>query len=234
MISSKELNVYYRQVHVLKDISFEIQKGEICSVVGANGAGKSTLINSLSRILPLKSGSISFNGEDISQYPPHRVVELGLIQVPEGRKLFPSLTVLENLELGAYQRRAKEKREDTLREVFSLFPILDKRRAQLAGTLSGGEQQMLALGRGLMSLPRLLMMDEPSLGLAPLIVKQMFNTIKQINVSGVTILLVEQNARKALAISDSGFVIENGKITISGKGSEIAENEHTRKAFLGL
>ena len=234
MLSVKQLNIYYGRVQILRDISFEIKEGEICAIVGANGAGKSTLLNAISRILPLKSGRICFNGNEINSFPPHRIVELGLIQVPEGRRLFPSLTVLENLELGAYQGEAKQKRNETLGKVYSLFPILNNRKNQSAGTLSGGEQQMLAVGRALMSLPKLLMLDEPSLGLAPLIVAQMFEVIKEINEAGMTILLVEQNARKALSISDVGLVIENGKITIKGKGAEIANNEYTKKAFLGM
>jgi branched-chain amino acid transport system ATP-binding protein len=234
MLSVKQLNIYYGRVQILWDISFEIKEGEICAIVGANGAGKSTLLNTISRILPIKSGSISFNGNEINRFLPHRIVELGLIQVPEGRRLFPSLTVLENLELGAYQGEAKQKRNKTLGKVYNLFPILNNRKNQAAGTLSGGEQQMLAIGRALMSLPKLLMLDEPSLGLAPLIVQQMFEVIKELNETGMTILLVEQNARKALSISDVGLVIENGKITIKGKGAEIANNEYTKKAFLGM
>jgi branched-chain amino acid transport system ATP-binding protein len=234
MLSVEQLTIYHGRIPILRDISFEIKEGEVCAIVGANGAGKSTLLNAISRILPLKSGRISFNGNEINRFPPHRIVELGLIQVPEGRRLFPSLTVLENLELGAYQGEAKQKRNETLGEVYSLFPILKDRKNQPAGTLSGGEQQMLAVGRALMSLPMLLMLDEPSLGLAPLIVQQMFEVIKEINEAGMTILLVEQNARKALSISDVGLVIENGKITIKGKGAEIANNEYTKKAFLGM
>ena len=234
MLSVEQLTIYQGRIPILRDISFEIKEGEICAIVGSNGAGKSTLLNAISRILPIKSGRISFNGNEINRFPPHRIVELGLIQVPEGRRLFPSLTVLENLELGAYQGEAKQQRNETLGKVYSLFPILNNRKKQSAGTLSGGEQQMLAVGRALMSLPRLLMLDEPSLGLAPLIVQQMFEVIKEINETGMTILLVEQNARKALSISDVGLVIENGKITIKGKGAEIANNEYTKKAFLGM
>jgi len=234
MLSVKQLSVNYGPIPMLQDITFGVKEGEICAIVGANGAGKSTLLNAISRILPLKSGKISFNGNEINRFPPHRIVELGLIQVPEGRRLFPSLTVLENLELGAYQGEAKQRRNKTLEKVYSLFPILSNRKKQIAGTLSGGEQQMLAIGRALMSLPKLLMLDEPSLGLAPLIVQQMFQVIKEISETGMTILLVEQNARKALSISNVGFVIENGKITISGKSAEIANNEYTKKAFLGM
>lgn len=234
MLSLDAINVYYGRVHVLKDVSFKIKEGEISSIVGANGAGKTTLLNSISRILPLRSGSISFVGKEISRYPPHRIVESGLIQVPEGRRLFPSLSVLENLELGAYQAEPKKRRGDTIKEVFTMFPVLEERKYQVAGTLSGGEQQMLAIGRGLMSIPKLLMLDEPSLGLAPLVVRDTFDIIKKINKTGVTILLVEQNVRKALDTSDIGFVMENGRITITGKGAEIIENEYTKKAFLGM
>ncbi len=234
MLHVNEINVHRGRVRVLKDISFRITEGEICSVVGPNGAGKSTLINSISRILPLKSGSIHFCGQNVGRLPPHSVVELGLVQIPEGRRLFRSLTVLENLEMGGYQGEGKRKRSETLQMVFSLFPILKDRKYQCAETLSGGEQQMLAIGRGLMCLPRLLMLDEPSLGLAPLIVRIMFDVIERLNRNGMTILLVEQNARKSLSISDRGFVLENGLITMSGKAEEIASNEHTKKAYLGL
>ena len=234
MLTLDTLNAYYGKAHVLKHVSFEISEGQIGSIVGANGAGKSTLLNVISRIIPLKSGSMGFLGQEIHHYPPHRVVELGLIQVPEGRRLFPSLTVLENMELGAYQGEPKKKRDLTMKDVFALFPILEERQYQVAGTLSGGEQQMLAIGRGLMSLPKLLMLDEPSLGLAPLVVKSIFDIIRKINTTGVTILLVEQNVRKALDISDIGFVMENGAITITGKGADIINNEYTKKAFLGM
>jgi branched-chain amino acid transport system ATP-binding protein len=234
MLDVNKINVLQGRVHVLKDISFGIKEKEICSVVGANGAGKSTLINSISRILPLKSGSIQFRGQDVSRFPPHSVVELGLIQIPEGRRLFRSLTVLENLEMGGYQGEAKLRRNETTQEVFSLFPILKERKHQHAETLSGGEQQMLAIGRGLMCLPKLLMLDEPSLGLAPIVVKAMFDVIEKINKTGMTILLVEQNARKSLSISNRGFVLENGSIAMSGDAKEIANNEHTKKAYLGL
>jgi branched-chain amino acid transport system ATP-binding protein len=234
MLNLNTLNAYYGKAHVLKHVSFEINEGQIGSIVGANGAGKSTLLNVISRIIPLKSGSMGFLGQEIHHYPPHRVVELGLIQVPEGRRLFPSLTVLENMELGAYQGEPKKKRNETMKDVFALFPILEERQDQVAGTLSGGEQQMLAIGRGLMSLPRLLMLDEPSLGLAPLVVQSIFDIIKKINKRGMTILLVEQNVRKALDISDIGFVMENGAITITGKGADIINNEYTKKAFLGM
>jgi branched-chain amino acid transport system ATP-binding protein len=234
MLSLNAVNVSYGRIQVLKEISFEVREGEIASVVGANGAGKSTLLNTISRILSIKSGTIHFFDKEISKYPPHRMVELGVVQVPERRRLFPSLTVLENLRLGAYLAQAKKKRKETLQEVFKLFPILEERREQLAGTLSGGEQQMLAIGRGLMSLSRLLMLDEPSLGLAPLVVQHMFEIVQKINLSGVTILLVEQNAKRALSLSHTGFVIENGRIVIQGKGEDLIHNEYTKKAFLGV
>jgi branched-chain amino acid transport system ATP-binding protein len=234
MLSLNAVNVSYGRIQVLKDISFEVKEGEIASVVGANGAGKSTLLNTISRILSIKSGTIHFFGKEISKYPPHCMVELGVVQVPERRRLFPSLTVLENLRLGAYLAQAKKKRKETLQEVFKIFPILEERKEQLAGTLSGGEQQMLAIGRGLMSLSRLLMLDEPSLGLAPLVVQHMFEIVQKINFSGVTVLLVEQNAKKALSLSHTGFVIENGRIIIQGKGKDLIHNEYTRKAFLGV
>jgi branched-chain amino acid transport system ATP-binding protein len=234
MLSLNAVNVSYGRIEVLKEISFQIKEGEIASVVGANGAGKTTLLNSISRILSIKSGSIRFFDREINGYPPHRIVELGIIQVPERRRLFPSLTVSENLRLGAYLDRAKRKRKETLQEVFNLFPILGERKDQLAGTLSGGEQQMLAIGRGLMSLARLLMLDEPSLGLAPLVVQHMFEIIQKINVSGVTVLLVEQNAKRALSLSHAGFVIENGRIILHGRGEDLIHNEYTKKAFLGV
>jgi len=234
MLEVKKINVHRGRVPVLTNISLGISRGEICSVVGANGAGKSTLINTLSRILPLKTGRIDFENDNISRLPPHRVVEMGLVQVPEGRRLFRSLTVLENLEMGGYQGEAKRKRSETIQDIFSLFPILKERKRQRAETLSGGEQQMLAIGRGLMCLPKLLMLDEPSLGLAPLIVETMFEVIENINRNGVTMLLVEQNARKALSISNRGFVLENGVVTMSGSASEVADDEHIKKAYLGL
>ncbi len=234
MLSLNAVSVSYGRIPILKEISFKVMEGEIVSVVGANGAGKSTLLNTISRILSVKSGTIHFFDKEINKYRPHHVVELGIVQVPERRRLFPSLTVFENLRLGAYLSNAKSKRKETLQEVFGLFPILAERRDQPAGTLSGGEQQMLAIGRGLMSLSRLLMLDEPSLGLAPLVVQNMFEVIQRINSSGVTILLVEQNAKRALSLSHSGFVIENGRIVIQGKGEDLIHNDHTKKAFLGV
>jgi branched-chain amino acid transport system ATP-binding protein len=234
LLKIEKINTYYSAIQVLRDISFEIDKGEIVSMVGANGAGKTTIIKTISGILSPRSGFIHFLGERIDRTPSHKIVEMGLIQIAEGRKLFSPLTVLENLRLGAFHALAKEKREQSLEKVFKTFPILAERKNQLAGTLSGGEQQMLAIGRGLMSLPKLLMLDEPSLGLAPMLVKEIFQVVTQINSQGTTILLVEQNVRQSLALANRGYVLENGRIVLSGRSEDLLNDEHTRKAYLGM
>jgi branched-chain amino acid transport system ATP-binding protein len=228
------IDVAYGDLPALRGVDLVVEAGETLSVVGANGAGKTTMLRTISGLLRPRRGQVRFDGERIDQLPCHRVVELGVVHVPEGRKVFPSLAVRENLELGSYPRAAKARRAASLERVFTLFPRLRERTSQAAGTLSGGEQQMLAIGRALMTLPRLLMLDEPSLGLAPLIVKEIFHTIAQINRAGTTVLLVEQNTRQALALSRRGYVLENGRVALSGSGEELLGNEHVRRAYLGL
>ena len=234
MLKVKGINVFYDEVQILRGVSFEVEKGMIVSLLGSNGAGKTTTVNAISGVLPCKSGFIEFMGKDITNLEPYLRVEMGLVQVPEGRKIFPSLTVVENLEMGSYLKKPKLKRKETMDLVMEMFPILSKRKKQFAGTLSGGEQQMLAIARGLMSLPKLLILDEPSLGLAPLIVEEIFKVIKKINSEGVTILLVEQNVAQSLSISDRSFILEEGRIALSGKGEELLQNAHIKKLYLGL
>ena len=228
------VDAYYGDVPALSGVDLAVEAGEILSVVGANGAGKTTLLRTISGLMRPRRGEVRFEGERIDRLPCHRVVERGVVHVPEGRKIFPSLAVRENLELGSYTRAAKARRADSLERVFALFPRLRERAGQAAGTLSGGEQQMLAIGRALITLPKLLMLDEPSLGLAPLIVKEIFHTIGEINRSGTTVLLVEQNTRQALALSRRGYVLENGRVALSGSGEALLGNEHVRRAYLGL
>lgn len=234
MLVTRNINVFFGKAHVLKDISIKVGAGEIVAVVGSNGAGKTTLLNTISRFLTQKSGEISFQGVSLDRLPYSSVVQMGIAHVPEGRMIAGSLSVKENLELGAFQKRARKRKQQTLMEVYQLFPRLEQRKHQAAGTLSGGEQQMLAIGRGLMSLPELLMLDEPSLGLAPVVVQAMFDIIKKINGAGVSILLVEQNVGKALKFCDRGYVIENGGVTLEGRGDSLLENDRMKKAFLGL
>lgn len=234
MLKVNNIDACYGDVPVLYDVTLEISKGEIVTIIGANGAGKTTLLKTISCILWPTKGEVFFLGERIDRLYPHEVVEKGLVRIPEGRKIFPTLSVLENLELGSYISKAKIKRAESLEKVFSLFPILKERSQQLAGTLSGGEQQMLAIGRGLMALPLLLMLDEPSLGLAPLIVKEIFHIIGQINSGGTTILLVEQNVFSALEISNEGYVLENGRVTLKGRSWDLLKNDHIKEAYLGI
>jgi branched-chain amino acid transport system ATP-binding protein len=226
--------VYYDQVAVIRDVELFVDTTEIVAILGANGAGKSTLLRVISGLKELAGGEIRFNNERIDTIPAHQIVERGIIHVPEGRKIFPSLTVLENLQLGAYTSKAKQKRESSLQEVLRLFPILKERRNQLGGTLSGGEQQMLAIARGLMSLPEILMLDEPSLGLAPLLVREMFKVVSEINLRGTTVLLVEQNVFNSLQICSRGYVLENGSIVLEGEGKELLKDENVKKAYLGM
>ena len=233
MLSVKGIHVYYGKIQVLSDIRFQVGEREILTVVGSNGSGKSTLLKTISGLMKPESGTIEFLGEDVTRVPDYEIVNRGLVRVPEGRKLFPTMTVLENLEMGSLNPLAKRKRKESMDMVFGLFPILRNRVRQLAGTLSGGEQQMAAIGRGLMAVPKVLMLDEPSLGLAPLIVLQVFETIKRINELGTTILLVEQNVFQSLLISTTGLVLENGKITMEKGGKELLEDDHVRKAYLG-
>ncbi len=230
------INTYYGQIHALKDLSLHIEEEEIVALIGPNGAGKSTLLNTISGITPSRTGSIRFNEIEISQIPPEKIVSFGVVQVPEGRQLFSPLTVLENLELGAFLRFSRESREDIekdLRYVTELFPILRERRDQKAGTLSGGEQQMLSIGRAIMGRPRLMLLDEPSLGLAPLIVMEIFDVIRKLQEDKTTILLVEQNARAALRVANRAYVIETGRITLEGEAKVLMENEEVKKAYLG-
>ena len=233
LLEVKDLEVYYGVICALKGISFEVNEGEIVTLIGANGAGKTTTMQSVIGLIPSRSGSVTFDGKNITKTPCHKVVHLGMTQVPEGRRIFQELTVYENLLMGAYSIKDQSKFKSDLEEIYTRFPRLAERRNQIAGTLSGGEQQMLAMGRALMSHPKLLMLDEPSMGLSPLLVDQVFDIIKDINKSGTTVLLVEQNAGKSLAISDRAYVLENGKIVLSGTGNELAANEDVQKAYLG-
>lgn len=233
MLSVNNLNVFYGAIHALHDIHFEVKSGEIVTLIGANGAGKTTALHCISGLIPPKTGVIQFMGEVLKGISPHRIVEMGLAQVPEGRRIFANLTVMENLEMGAYIRKDYQAIRQDFEMVYTRFPRLRERRKQIAGTLSGGEQQMLAIGRTLMSRPKLMLMDEPSMGLAPLLVKEIFEIIKEINKAGTTILLVEQNAHMALSIANRAYVLETGRIVLEGPAKELAQNEQVRKAYLG-
>jgi len=233
MLKVENLHVSYGEIKALKGISFSINEGEIVTLIGANGAGKTTTLQTISGIIKAQQGSIIFQGKNITNLDSSKLVEMGIIQIPEGRRIFPKMTVKENLEMGAYQRKDTANFKNDYEMVFNYFPILKERINQLGGTLSGGEQQMLAVARGLMAKPKLLLLDEPSLGLAPLIVKKIFEIIKKINDQGTTLLLVEQNAYQALQIADRGYVIETGTIALSGPAAEIMNNDHVRKAYLG-
>jgi branched-chain amino acid transport system ATP-binding protein len=233
LLSVQNINVFYGEVQALWDVSFEVEQGEICTLIGSNGAGKTTSIKTISGLLQPADGAITFAGERTEGLAAHRIVERGIAQVPEGRRLWPEMTVHENLELGAYTKKARAKRADTLRRVYEIFPQLAERRGQAAGTLSGGEQQMCAIGRGLMSLPRLLMLDEPSLGLAPLLVAEVFRIVHEINQTGVTVLLVEQNVRHTLELATRAYVLESGRIALSGTGRELLNNPQVQEAYLG-
>jgi branched-chain amino acid transport system ATP-binding protein len=230
----ENIDVFYGSVQILWQVSLDVREGELVSLLGSNGAGKTTTVNSISGIIPVTKGSIHFVNEDITNIPAHRRVEMGLVQIAEGRKLFPSLTVIENLEMGSFLKRPRSFRQESLDLVIGMFPILADRRKQAAGTLSGGEQQMLAIARGLMSKPRLLILDEPSLGLAPVIVEGIFKAIQEINGKGMTILLVEQNVAQALAISNMAYVLEEGRIPLVGKGKDLLTDPHIKKLYLGL
>jgi len=233
MLEVNNINVYYGDLHVIWDVSFNLKEKEIVVILGSNGAGKTTILRTISGILHPKSGTIIFDGKQLNKLPAYKIAEAGIAHVPEGRMLFPDMTVLENLELGAYTRRAREKMNENFELVFQFFPILKERKNQLAKTLSGGEQQMLAIGRALMSNPKLILLDEPSLGLAPKLVSSLFDVIKKINEEGIAILLVEQNAMRALEIADRGYVIANGRIVLSGRTEELLENQSVKKAYLG-
>lgn len=233
MLTVDNINVYYGAIHALKGISVEVTEGEIVTLIGANGAGKSTILRTISGLLKPKSGKIVFEGKEIGGMAAQNIVSLGISQVPEGRRVFANMSVMENLELGAYIRSDKKEIQQDLNKIFERFPRLAERRSQLAGTLSGGEQQMLAMGRALMSRPRLLLLDEPSMGLAPLLVKEIFSIVQEINSTGTTVLLVEQNAHMALSIAHKAYVLETGRITLSGSAKELAASEDVKKAYLG-
>ncbi|MBE6829379.1 ABC transporter ATP-binding protein [Clostridium sp. KNHs216] len=233
MLSVKNLDVFYGSIHAIKNVSFEVQEGEIVTLIGANGAGKTTTLHSISGLIKPKNGEITFMDNDLRTTEPHRIIKLGLAQVPEGRRIFSKMTVLENLEMGAYIRNDGDKIEDDFEKLFERLPRLKERRKQIAGTLSGGEQQMLAIGRALMCNPKMLLLDEPSMGLSPLLVNEIFSIIRDVNQSGVTVLLVEQNAKKALEIANRAYVLETGTIAMEGDADELANDEKVRKAYLG-
>ena len=234
LLEVKDLEVYYGVIQALKGISFEVNEGEIVTLIGANGAGKTTTMQSIMGLIPSRHGSVIYDGQDITKMPCHKIVHLGMVQVPEGRRVFQELTVHENLLMGAYTQKDNAQIKRDIEEIYEqYFPRLGERRGQIAGTLSGGEQQMLAMGRAMMCHPKLLMLDEPSMGLSPLLVDLVFDLIKEFNKNGTTVLLVEQNAGKSLAISDRAYVLENGKIVLSGKGAELMQSEEIKKAYLG-
>lgn len=233
LLEVKDMNVYYGVIHAIKNVSFEVNEGEIVALIGANGAGKTSIMHTISGLIHTEGGSIQFDNHDITKLSAHKIPDLGLVQVPEGRHVFTEMTVLENLEMGAYLRKDKDEIAKDLQKVFSRFPRLEERKSQLAGTLSGGEQQMLAMGRALMAKPKLLLLDEPSMGLSPILVNEIFDIIQKINKDGVTVLLVEQNANKALSIANRAYVLETGNITISGDATEVANNPKVKEAYLG-
>ena len=233
MLEIKDLEVYYGMIQAIKGISFEVNEGEVIALIGANGAGKTTILHTISGLIAPKKGSITFEGQEITKVSAHKIVENGLAQVPEGRRVFPSLSVLQNLKLGAYTRKDKKEIDDTLKMIYERFPRLEERKGQRAGTLSGGEQQMLAMGRALMSRPRIILMDEPSMGLSPIFVNEIFDIIREVSESGTTVLLVEQNAKKALSIADRAYVLETGSITMDGKAEDLLNDEAVQKAYLG-
>ncbi len=232
MLKVNDINVYYGAIHAIKGVSFEVNDGEIVTLIGANGAGKSTILNTVCGLLRSRTGSVEFLGKNLGSVSAHKIVELGMAHVPEGRRIFQQMTVEENLEMGAYTQ-VRSSVDPNLERVYEQFPRLKERRKQVAGTLSGGEQQMLAMGRGLMSNPRLLMLDEPSMGLAPILVEQIFDIIRQLHKAGTTILLVEQNAQMALSVADRGYVLETGKVVATGAGAELLRDEAVKKAYLG-
>ena len=233
LLEIKDLEVNYGVIKAIKGVSFDVNEGEIIALIGANGAGKTTILHTITGLIQAKKGSIVFDGKELTKTPPHKIVSMGMAHVPEGRRIFQQLSVLENLKLGAYTRKDKSEIASTLKMVYERFPRLEERKNQVAGTLSGGEQQMLAMGRALMSKPRIILMDEPSMGLSPLLVSEIFDIIKVINASGTTVLLVEQNAKKALSIADRAYVLETGKITLSGDAKDLINDESVKKAYLG-
>lgn len=233
LLEIRDLEVNYGVIKAIKGVSFDVNEGEIIALIGANGAGKTTILHTITGLIQAKKGSIVFDGKELTKTPPHKIVSMGMAHVPEGRRIFQQLSVLENLKLGAYTRKDKSEIASTLKMVYERFPRLEERKNQVAGTLSGGEQQMLAMGRALMSKPRIILMDEPSMGLSPLLVSEIFDIIKVINESGTTVLLVEQNAKKALSIADRAYVLETGKITLSGDAKDLINDESVKKAYLG-
>ncbi len=233
MLEVKDLKVYYGMIQAIKGVSFHVNEGEVIALIGANGAGKTTILHTVSGLLSPKEGSVVFEGQDIVKIPGHKIVSMGMAHVPEGRRVFAQLTVLQNLKMGAYTRKDKEEINKTLKKVFEHFPRLEERQHQIAGTLSGGEQQMLAMGRALMSHPKIILMDEPSMGLSPIFVNEIFEIIKEVSKSGTTVLLVEQNAKKALSIADRAYVLETGNIVLEGKASDLLNDDSIKKAYLG-
>ncbi|MCI7263605.1 MAG: ABC transporter ATP-binding protein [Clostridium sp.] len=232
MLEVKDLSVYYGVIQALKGISFEVDEGDVIALIGANGAGKTTTLHTITGLIPAKSGKIIFEGKDITHIPGYKLVSMGIAHVPEGRRVFAQLSVLQNLKMGAYTRKDKQEIEETIQKVYKRFPRLEERKNQLAGTLSGGEQQMLAMGRALMSHPRLIVMDEPSMGLSPIYVNEIFDIIKEISADGTTVLLVEQNAKKALSIANKAYVLETGSIVLKGDAKELMNNDQVKKAYL--
>ena len=233
MLEVKDLQVYYGMIQAIKGVSFHVDEGEVVALIGANGAGKTTLLHTVSGLLAPKEGSVIFEGKEITRIPGHKIVSMGMAHVPEGRRVFAQLSVLQNLKMGAYTRKDKHEIQQTLRTVFDRFPRLEERQNQMAGTLSGGEQQMLAMGRALMSHPKIILMDEPSMGLSPIFVNEIFDIIQKVSKSGTTVLLVEQNARKALSIADRAYVLETGKIVLEGKAGDLLNDDSVKKAYLG-
>ena len=233
MLEIKDLKVSYGMIQAIKGISFEVNKGEVIALIGANGAGKTTILHTITGLLNADSGSVTYEGKDITRMPGHKIVSMGIAHVPEGRRVFANMTVLQNLKLGAYTRKDKAEIAETLEMVYTRFPRLKERKNQLAGTLSGGEQQMLAMGRALMSHPQIILMDEPSMGLSPIFVNEIFDIIEEVSKSGTTVLLVEQNAKKALSIADRAYVLETGNIVLDGKASDLLDNDSIKKAYLG-
>ena len=233
MLEVKDIEVFYGVIQAIKGISFEVNEGEVIALIGANGAGKTTTLQTITGLISPKKGQIFFEGQEITHVPAHKIVSMGMAHVPEGRRVFAQLSVLDNLKLGAFTRKDKEEIEETLIRVYKRFPRLEERKKQIAGTLSGGEQQMLAMGRALMSHPKIILMDEPSMGLSPIFVNEIFDIIQEVSKSGTTVLLVEQNAKKALSIADRGYVLETGRIVLEGNAKDLLDNEQVKKAYLG-
>ncbi|MGN0432375.1 MAG: ABC transporter ATP-binding protein [Lachnospiraceae bacterium] len=233
MLEIKDLEVYYGMIQAIKGVSFEVEKGEVIALIGANGAGKTTILHTITGLLSPKKGTVTFEGKNITKIPGHKIVSMGMAHVPEGRRVFANLSVLQNLKLGAYTRKDKKEIDETLEMIYTHFPRLKERKNQLAGTLSGGEQQMLAMGRALMSKPKIILMDEPSMGLSPIFVNEIFDIIKEVSKSGTTVLLVEQNAKKALSIADRAYVLETGNIVMEGKADILLNDDSVKKAYLG-